>query len=117
MTEKPVTPPADAHIAACGLFCTNCGAFKNKKCPGCQVAPKFASCGVRACCVERKIETCASCADFAAPKDFRECGKLNNWISKIFALIFRSDRPGALALLRDRGREAYLAEKRATGKH
>ena len=27
-------PPADAHIAACGLFCTNCGAFDPEEVQG-----------------------------------------------------------------------------------
>jgi hypothetical protein len=42
---------------------------------------------------------------------------VNSWIAKLFRLIFRSKRPEALALLRDQGREAYLAAKRASGKH
>jgi hypothetical protein len=66
--------------------------------------------------LERKLATCAECPDFKAPRDFRECRKINNPISKIFALLFGSNRPAALALLRDQGREAYLTEKRRTGK-
>ena len=110
-------PSADAHIAACGLFCTNCGAFQRGRCQGCQIAPPFSCCPVRGCCVEKKITTCADCDEFRAPRDYRECKKVNSWIAKIFRFIFRSNRPEALTLLRDQGREAYLAAKRASGRH
>ena len=71
---------------------------------------------MRACCVERKIETCAECPDFKPPRDYRECPKVNHFIAKMFSLFTGSDRPAALALLRDQGREKYLAAKRASGK-
>jgi hypothetical protein len=104
-------------IAACGLFCTNCGAFKKGKCKGCKVAPMFKSCPIRACCGDKGIANCSACADFTSPRDYRECGKLHNWISRFFGLILRSDRIGALTLLRDEGEDAYLAAKRESGKH
>jgi hypothetical protein len=110
------SPPANAHIAPCGLFCSNCGKFKIGKCQGCQITAGFSRCGIRICCAEKKIATCAECADFPAPRDYRECRKVNNFIAKIFAVIFKSDRPAALALLRDQGREAYLKAKRESGK-
>jgi hypothetical protein len=110
-------PPADAHVAACGLFCTNCGAFIKGRCQGCQVQPGFSCCPVRKCCADKGITICADCSEFRAPRDFRECKKLNSVVAKLFSLIFRSNRPAALALLRDGGREAYLQAKRASGKH
>jgi hypothetical protein len=110
-------PPANAHIAACGLFCTNCGAFKRGRCQGCQIAPGFACCPVRQCCADKQITTCAECDEFRTPRDYRECKKINSWIAKLFRLVFRSDRPGALAMLRDQGPEAYLRAKREGGKH
>jgi len=109
-------PPPDAHIAPCGLFCTNCRKLLAGKCPGCQVAPGFGRCAVRLCCIDKGITTCAACPDFAAPRDFRECKKLNNLVSRFFALLFGSNRPAALALLRDGGLEAYLTAKRQAGK-
>jgi len=109
-------PEAGEHVAACGLFCSNCGKFKSGRCQGCQVEPGFRSCPVRGCCAGRGLTSCAGCSDFAAPRDFRECGKLNSWLAKVFSFIFRSDRPGALTLLRDKGQAAYLECKRATGK-
>lgn len=116
MANGKTPPPPDAHIAACGLFCTNCPPFRKGRCKGCQVQPPFASCPVRRCCVEKGIATCAACDAFAAPRDFRECKKLNSFIAKVFALVFRSNRPAALTLLRDQGLDAYLVEKRATGR-
>ena len=110
-------PSEDAHIAACGLFCTNCGAFKRKKCKGCQVFPSyFNSCPVRQCCADKGITVCADCDSFASPHDFRECRKVNSFVAKVFGLIFRSNRPAALVTLRDQGRDAYLHEKRTSGK-
>jgi hypothetical protein len=109
-------PPADAHVAACGLFCTNCGKFKKGRCQGCQIEAGYAQCAVRKCVIEKKIETCAACPEFAAPRDYRECAKVHNFISKVFALFMGSDRPGALAMLRDRGLGAFVAATRESGK-
>lgn len=106
----------DEHIASCGLFCSNCGAFKKQKCKGCMVSPMFASCSIRKCVIKKGIITCAECPDFKAPHSYKECKKLHNFISKVFAVVFKSDRIGELTMLRDQGKEAYLAEKRRTGK-
>ena len=116
MAETISTPPAAEHIAPCGLFCSNCGKFRKGRCKGCQVQAGFARCSVRACCMGRKIETCAECADFQPPRDYRECPKVNNFISRAIGLFTGSNGPAALALLRDQGREKYLAAKRETGK-
>jgi len=120
MARTPVKvlsePPRDAHVAACGLFCTNCGSFKKGRCQGCQVKPCFASCPVRACCESKGILNCSDCGDFKIEAELRDCKKLNNFIAKAFSLVFGSNRPAALALLREKGRDAYLEEKRRTGK-
>ena len=109
-------PPVGEHIAPCGLFCTNCGKFKRGRCKGCQIEPGFGRCSVRLCVIEKGITTCAECPDFQNERDFRECAKVNNFISKMIALFTKSDRPVALALLRDKGRDAYLQDKRASNK-
>jgi hypothetical protein len=108
-------PSREEHIAACGLFCTNCRKVQSGKCAGCQEAPGFSRCATRACCAEKGIVGCFECRDFSG-RDYRECRKVHNPISRIFAFVFGSDRPAALALLRDRGREEYLKQKRAGGK-
>ena len=83
---------------------------------GCQEVPGFQRCSIRKCVIEKGITTCAECDEFASPRSYAECKKINNLIAKVFALIFRSDRPAALALLRDEGREVYLEAKRSSGK-
>jgi len=109
-------PPVNEHIAACGLFCSNCRKFKIGRCQGCQIAPGFARCSIRKCCIEKGITICAECEEYLSPKSYLECKKINNLITKVFALIFKSNRPAALALLRDEGRTAYLQAKRESGK-
>jgi hypothetical protein len=109
-------PEPTAHVAACGLFCSNCRKLKRGKCQGCQIAPAFACCPVRLCCEQRKILTCAQCSEFAAPRSFRECPKVYSFVARMISLVTRSDRPAALALLRDQGLEAYLANKRQSGR-
>ncbi len=109
-------PSPDAHIAPCGLFCTNCGKFKKGRCQGCQVKPGFARCAIRLCVIEKGIVTCAECAEFRAPRDFKECPRINNFLARIIALFTKSDRPGSLALLRDEGPDAYLSSKRTSGR-
>ena len=116
MTQAISNPPVEEHIAPCGLFCTNCGKFKAGKCQGCQIAPGFARCGIRKCCVEKGITTCAECDEFRSPRSYRECKKIDNLMAKFFALIFKSNRPAALALLRDEGMAVYLQTKRDSGK-
>ena len=59
-------------------------------------------CKVKPCVQEKGYTTCAECADFG---DLKACKKLNNFISKIFALIFRSDRIGNLNHIREIGIE------------
>jgi hypothetical protein len=115
MTQTISTPAPDAHIAPCGLFCSHCGKFKKGKCEGCQVEAGFRKCAIRSCCIEKGIVTCAECDEFLAPRDFRECKKINNILARVIGFFLRSNRAGALALLRDEGRDAYLDAKRTSG--
>ena len=85
-------PPVNEHIAACGLFCTNCGKFKRGRCQGCQEVPGFQRCSIRKCVIEKGITICAECDEFASPRSYAECKKINNLIAKIFALILSPDR-------------------------
>ena len=109
-------PSPGEHVAACGLFCTNCRTFQAGRCQGCQVSPAFASCPTRRCCAGKGIVGCWQCDELAAPRDYRECKKVNNMIARVISLFTKSDRPGALALIRDRGMEPYLAARRESGK-
>jgi hypothetical protein len=87
-------------VARCGLYCGACRSYLNGKCGGCAKNAKAGWCKVRSCCAEKGIKTCADCAEYSNPS---ECGKFNNVMSKIFALIFRSDRAACIAQIKRLG--------------
>lgn len=88
-------------LACCGLVCSDCGAFTKGKCQGCHSEkPMNLHCKVKPCVKERNFCSCAECGDF---ENLRECKKLNNFISKIFGFVFRSDRIGNLERIRESG--------------
>lgn len=91
-------------IAYCGLYCGACGAYLKGKCPGCQKNDKASWCQVRACNREYRYSSCADCKQMSRIAD---CRKLNNFMSKIFAFLFRSDRPACLAMIKHKGYESY----------
>jgi len=98
---------ADVELVAyCGLFCGACKKYLSEKCPGCHGNEKASWCTVRSCCMEMKIASCAECSEFPDP---RGCKKFNNFFSKLFGLIFRSDRAACIACIRKDGLEAYAA--------
>jgi len=95
-------------IAHCGLVCSKCGTFIKGKCKGCHSEkPMFKNCPIKKCNVESNLATCADCKDF---QDLKKCKKLNNLISKIFGLIFRSNRIGKLVRIREIGLEKFKEE-------
>ena len=96
-------------IAYCGLVCSECGAFKKQRCEGCHSEkPMHKGCKVKPCAIERNYTTCAECGDF---ENLKDCKKLNNFISKIFGLIFRSDRIGNLNQIRQAGLDRFIENK------
>jgi hypothetical protein len=100
---KPII--ADVKLVArCGLYCGACGAYLRQRCGGCHDKPKFSSCPVRKCCIENNYASCAECQTFSNPHD---CKKFNNFISKLFGLIFRSDRCACIAQIREKGLQAH----------
>ncbi len=99
---------AEKIIARCGLVCSDCGMYKKQKCQGCHCEkPMALNCKVKPCANEHCYSTCAECAEF---DDLKNCKKLNNFISKIFALIFRSDRIGNLNKIRELGLDEFKAQ-------
>ncbi len=92
-------------VSYCGLYCTNCPKYQKKKCPGCQENVKATWCKVRTCCIDNNLSSCASCKEFT---DVKQCGKLNNFISKMFGLVFNSDRIGGINYIRTNGTEAFI---------
>ena len=105
---------ADKNLVAfCGLYCGECKAYKKGKCPGCQKNEKATWCGIRTCCLGKKIRSCADCQDFA---NARDCKKFNNFFSKLFAFVFRSDRQACINMIKEKGYDAYAEEMTKRGK-
>jgi hypothetical protein len=103
---KPIV--ADEKLVAfCGLYCGACGAYLKGKCQGCRENAKATWCKVRACCLATGYGSCGDCSLVA---DLKDCRKLNNPISWVFSLIFRSDRPAGLRFIREKGKKAFAEE-------
>ena len=93
------------NIAACGLYCGACRKFLAEKCPGCKHNEKATWCKIRSCCQENKFNTCAEC-----PHDVKECGLFSNWIGKVFAFLFNSDRAACIRYIKGHGEQAFAEE-------
>lgn len=99
-------------IAYCGLYCGACRSYISSKCPGCADNAKATWCKIRSCCMENNYQSCANCKQFANPMD---CKKFNNFISKVFGLIFRSDRAACIAKIKQDGPSAFAAFMSSNG--
>ena len=96
-------------VAYCGLICSECGMFKKGKCPGCYGdRPINRNCKIEKCNVDNDYQTCAECKKFP---ELQNCRKLNNVISKVMGLIFRTNRNANLYSIRDAGLEKFKSEK------
>ncbi len=102
---KPVVTDTNL-IAYCGLYCGACKSYLKEKCPGCQGNEKASWCQVRKCNIEHAYGSCADCKEFA---DIMECPRFNNFFSKFFALLFRSDRKACIMKIRESGYEGFAA--------
>jgi hypothetical protein len=91
-------------VAFCGLYCGACGSFLKERCMGCAKNEKASWCKIRICCKDKGISSCAECSDFA---DVSDCKKFNNFMSKIFGLIFRSDRKACIEQIKKTGRDGH----------
>ena len=91
-------------VAYCGLYCGACKRYLVGKCPGCRENQKASWCKLRTCCIENGYGSCADCEEFEDPM---ACRKFNNFMSKIFGFIFRSDRAACIRQIRDVGIEAH----------
>ena len=95
-----------AQIAFCGLYCAACDRYKKEKCPGCLNNTKATWCKIRTCNMEHGYNSCADCTEYANPND---CKKFNNIVSKFFALVFKSNRPACIAMIKEKGYENFAA--------
>lgn len=113
MEEPMDTIKADKNlIARCGLYCGACKRYLKGSCKGCAENVKATWCKIRTCCADHAY---ASCADCTAHVDVNDCGKFNNIFSKLFGLIFRSDRKACVEMVRAKGCGEYAAHMAACG--
>ena len=101
---KPII--ADSrYVAACGLYCGACRKYLNDKCPGCRQNEKATWCRIRSCCLEKGFKTCAECSQVVT-----DCKLYSNWVSRVFAFVFNSDRPACIRFIKDQGEQAFAEE-------
>ena len=91
-------------VSFCGLYCGACKKYLNEKCPGCQKNEKASWCQVRVCCKENDYLSCADCEKF---DNIRDCKKYNNFMSKMFSFIFRSDRDACVQMIKSDGYDQF----------
>jgi hypothetical protein len=96
-----------ALVAYCGLYCGACRRYLKDRCPGCHEYYKAAWCKLRTCCMKNGY---ASCADCTESEDPMACRKFNNFISKIFGFIFRSDRNACIRKIKEIGIQGHADE-------
>ena len=96
-------------VSFCGLYCGACRAYLTGRCKGCVLNEKASWCQVRKCCLINNYGSCADCKDFSLSK-LCDCKKLNNFISKIFSFIFKSDRPAGIRKIAEAGKESFSEE-------
>lgn len=99
-------------VAFCGLYCGACKKFLLEKCPGCVLNSQATWCAVRSCCQGKYILSCAECVEFS---DISDCKKFNNFFSKLFGYVFRSDRKACIARIKEVGLAGFAAEMTEKG--
>ena len=99
-----------ALVAHCGLYCGACGRYLKGKCPGCHDNAKASWCKIRTCCQQHGYATCADCEEHGNPT---ECAMFHNFFSRMMGVVFRSNRPACITLIRDVGVEAFAKQMAA----
>lgn len=97
-------------VGYCGIYCATCSKYKKGKCPGCAKNEKASWCKIRQCCIEKEINSCAECNEYS---DVKDCKKFDNFVSKMFEFVFRSDRKAGVRMIKENGYEEfakYMAE-------
>jgi hypothetical protein len=91
-------------IAYCGLYCGACPKYLAENCPGCKKNEKATWCGIRTCCMDNNYLSCADCKIISEPMS---CKKFNNIFSKVFKLLFGSDRNKCISFIKEKGYKNY----------
>lgn len=110
----PGLVPDPNLVAHCGLYCGACRKHLAGKCPGCRLNEKATWCTVRSCCREHQYGSCADCTQCHDPN---QCGKFNNFIAKLFGLVFNSNRRACIEQIRELGPEGHAARMAAAKRH
>lgn len=97
-------------VAFCGLYCAACRQYLKGECAGCQKNEKAQWCKVRTCCLEKGYTSCADCTINVA-----DCKKFSNFVSKMFAFFFNSDRKACIDRIKTIGTEEYAREMAEKG--
>ena len=97
--------PDPQMVAFCGLYCGACKRYLNEKCSGCHDNVKASWCKIRSCNLKKDYSSCAECAEFENEND---CRKFNNFISKIFGFVFKSDRAACIDQIKQIGTIAFV---------
>lgn len=113
MQKKPIIADKTL-IAFCGLYCGACPRYLNEKCLGCIKNERAGWCQIRICCLKNNYLSCADCKDFA---DVNTCKKFNNFFSKLFAFIFRSNRKKCIERIKTAGLDTFAQEMAALKTH
>lgn len=90
-------------IAYCGLYCSNCFKYKKGACTGCKDSDKNSWCKIKQCAHQQGFVSCADCNQ----PGYEKCSVYNNFIGKIFGLVFNSNRGACIQLIRDEGYSNY----------
>ena len=91
-------------VAYCGLYCGACKKYLQEKCEGCHENEKATWCKIRSCCIKNKYTSCAECKEFPNPND---CKFFNNFMSKVFGFIFKSNRAACIKQIKEIGVQAH----------
>lgn len=91
-------------VGYCGLYCGACRSYLREKCPGCHDNEKAKWCKIRICCIDNQYLSCADCKQYDSPKD---CKMFDNFMAKLFSLVFRSDRPACIQQIKELGIQGH----------
>jgi hypothetical protein len=91
-------------VAYCGLYCGACRSYLKESCPGCHENAKATWCKIKTCVSGKGIASCADCTEFENVKD---CKKFNNGMSKLFGLLFNSNRAACIDQIKSAGLDGH----------
>lgn len=98
----------ESLVAYCGLYCGECKVYLQDKCKGCKENLKADKwCKVKKCCENNLYKNCADCKTHS---DSANCKMLNNFISKVFSLLFGSNRNACIKRIKEVGNQGYAKE-------